>query len=42
MITKEEVLDIQKQWSDGLLKIVSKHQENKDYIIEASNFIDRL
>ena len=42
MITKEEVLDIQKQWSDGLLKIVAKHQENQDYRTEASNFIDKL
>ena len=42
MITKEEVLDIQKQWSDGFLKIVTKHQENQDYTTEASNFIDKL
>tara|TARA_B100001758_G_scaffold243167_1_gene252554 strand:+ start:11684 stop:12145 length:462 start_codon:yes stop_codon:yes gene_type:complete len=42
MITKEEVLDIQKQWSDGLLKIVSKYHENQDYATEASNFIDNL
>ena len=32
MITKEEVLDVQKQWSDGLLKIVAKHQNNEDFI----------
>ena len=31
MITKEEVLDVQKQWSDGLLKIVAKHQ-NKEIL----------
>jgi hypothetical protein len=42
MITKEEVLDVQKQWSDGLLKIVKKHQNNADYSSEASGFIDDL
>lgn len=42
MIKEEEVLDIQKKWSDGLLMIVKKHQENKDYITEASVFIDAV
>lgn len=42
MITKEEVLDVQKQWSDGLLKIVAKHQNNEDFTSEASGFIDEL
>lgn len=42
MITKEEVLEMQKKWSDGLLQIVIKHLKNQDYITEASNFIDKL
>ncbi len=42
MITKQEVLDVQKKWSDGLLKIVAKHQNNEDYLSEASSFIDKL
>ena len=42
MITKEEVLDVQKQWSGGLLKIVEKHQNNEDFTSEASGFIDEL
>ncbi|MFQ3332789.1 MAG: hypothetical protein ACI84S_000010 [Thalassomonas sp.] len=42
MITKQEVLKAQKKWSDGLLKIVEKHQNNKDYTLEASNFIDEV
>ena len=42
MITKKEVLKAQKKWSDGLLKIVEKHQNNKDYTLEASNFIDKV
>tara|TARA_B110000914_G_C15480394_1_gene455379 strand:+ start:871 stop:1326 length:456 start_codon:yes stop_codon:yes gene_type:complete len=42
MIIKQEVLKAQKKWSDGLLKIVEKHQNNKDYTLEASNFIDEV
>ena len=42
MISKEEVLEVQKKWSDGLVKIAVKHQENKDYITEASDFIDSV
>lgn len=42
MITKQEVLKAQKKWSDGLLKIVEKHQNNKDYTLEASNFINEV
>ena len=42
MITREEVEAIQKKWSDGLLEIVNKHQNNQDYINCASNFIDTL
>ena len=42
MITKEEVLDVQRQWSDGLLKIVEKHRNNEDFKSEASAFIDKI
>ena len=42
MISQEEVLEVQKKWSDGLVKIAVKHQENKDYITEASDFIDSV
>jgi len=42
MITKEEVLDVQRQWSDGLLKIVEKHRNNEDFKSEASAFIGKL
>ena len=42
MITKEDVLSIQKKWSDGLLDIVNQHQNNLDFTSCASEFIDRL
>jgi len=42
MITKEDVLSIQKKWSNGLLEIVNQHQNNLDFNSCASEFIDRL
>ena len=42
MITKEEVISAQKTWSDGLLEIVSAHQNKSDYISCAEKFIDRV
>lgn len=42
MITKEDVVSIQKKWSDGLLEIVNQHQNNLDFTSCASEFIDRL
>ena len=42
MITKEDVLSIQKKWSNGLLEIVNQHQNNLDFSSCASEFIDRL
>ena len=42
MITEKDVLDIQKSWSAGLLKIVEKHKKEEDYILEATNFIEGL
>ena len=42
MITKKEVLNVQKKWSEGLLKIVEKHKNNSDYHHEAINFIEDL
>ena len=42
MITKEDVISIQKKWSNGLLEIVNQHQNNLDFTSCASEFIDRL
>ena len=42
MITKEDVVSIQKKWSDGLLDIVNQHQNNLDFTSCASEFIDCL
>ena len=42
MITRQEVLNIQKKWSDGLLKIAEKHLNNSDYKQEAITFIESL
>ena len=42
MIKKEDVVSIQKKWSDGLLEIVNQHQNNLDFASCASEFIDRL
>lgn len=42
MITKEDVVSIQKKWSNGLLEIVNQHQNNLDFTSCASEFIDRL
>ena len=42
MITKEDVVSIQKKWSNGLLDIVNQHQNNLDFTSCASEFIDRL
>ena len=40
MITKQEVLDVQEKWANGLLKIVETHQSNKEFTTETSDFID--
>ena len=42
MITKQEVLDIQEKWANGLLKIVETHQSNKEFTTETSDFIDDI
>jgi len=42
MITEEEVISAQKDWSDGLIKISNNHKDNLDYISQAINHIDRL
>ena len=42
MILEEDVLKIQKAWSDGLLKIVDKYHKNLDYIGETNEFIDSM
>ena len=42
MILEEDVLKIQKAWSEGLLKIVDKYHKHLDYIGETSEFIDSM
>jgi len=42
MITKEEVLSAQKQWSDGLLNIEKLYAEDADYIQMAANYLSEL
>ena len=42
MITKEEVLSEQKQWSDGLLNIGKWYSESADYKQAAVNYLSEL
>jgi len=42
MITKEEVLSEQKQWSDGLLNIGKLYAEDADYKQIATNYLSDL
>ena len=42
MILKKDVIDAQRAWSDGLLRIGEKHQNNEDYISETNIFLDKL
>jgi len=42
MITKEEVLSEQKQWSDGLLNIGKLYAEDVDYKQMAANYLSEL
>ena len=42
MITKEEVLSEQKQWSDGLLNIGRLNSESADYKQVAANYLSEL
>ena len=42
MITKEEVLSQQKQWSDGLLNIGKVYSEIADYKQVAANYLSEL
>ena len=42
MITKEEVLSEQKQWSDGLLNIGKLYSESADYKQASSNYLSEL
>tara|TARA_B110000444_G_C18538790_1_gene454695 strand:+ start:41 stop:502 length:462 start_codon:yes stop_codon:yes gene_type:complete len=42
MITKEEVLSEQKQWSDGLLNIGRLYSESADYKQVAANYLSEL
>ncbi len=42
MITKEEVLQFQKKWGDGIINISNKFKHEGDYIGEAKKFISQL
>ena len=42
MITKEDVLSAQKQWSDGLLNIGKLYAEDADYKQIATNYLSDL
>ena len=42
MITKEEVLNAQKKWSDGLLDIGKSYSVNADYKLESANYLSKL
>ena len=42
MITKEEVLSVQKQWSVGLLNIGKLYSESADYKQAAVNYLSEL
>ena len=42
MITKEEVLNAQKKWSDGLLNIGKLYHESADYNQVAVNYLSEL
>tara|TARA_B110000483_G_C17910513_1_gene432912 strand:+ start:44 stop:505 length:462 start_codon:yes stop_codon:yes gene_type:complete len=42
MITKEEVLSEQKQWSDGLLNIGRLYSKSADYKQVAANYLSEL
>ena len=41
MITKEDVLQAQNDWSNSFLEIVSLHQNNINISKATSDFIDR-
>ena len=38
----EKILDIQKQWADGIVEIGKAYLDKKDYIKLAEKFIDNL
>lgn len=42
MILKKHIVEAQRAWSDGLLRIVHKHQNNQDYTSETNIFLDKL
>ncbi len=42
MITKQQVLEVQKQWKDGILAISKSFAEKGDYKAMAHDFVKRL
>ncbi len=42
MITKEEILQFQKMWGDGIISISNTFKEKGDYQSEAKEFVSRL
>ena len=41
-ITEQEVLNAQKSWSDGIVSIGKVFTEKGDYVLEATNHIDKM
>ena len=42
MISKDKIIDIQKQWSNGLLKIVKEYKNGNNHREQAKSFIAKL
>ena len=42
MINKKEILNFQKKWGDGIIRISKKYKNNGNYELEAKEFIKTL
>ena len=42
MITKNDVVEVQKEWSDGIINIGKAYKRNEDYSELTNKFIDKL
>ncbi len=41
-ITKQQVIDAQKAWGDGIVRISAAHTQDRDYVTVATNHIETL
>ena len=41
-ITKQQVIDAQKAWGDGIVRISAAHTQDQDYVTVATNHIETL